>query len=132
MGFVKWGTQLAARDLLWSSLRALAVSAMMGVGFRWCSRSHARIVAVAIRPSITGIWHLNVHQYQIIASILKLLEGDRAIFSFLNDIGHVFKEDTHDGTVIFQVFGKQDAERSEDGLLLIRDPCGGGRGWCLL
>src|SRR6202011_6287914 len=55
MGFVKKAVHPAAKHVSRSPFRAEAVSAMIGVGGRWFACSHARIVRVAVRPSITGI-----------------------------------------------------------------------------
>ena len=55
IGFVKNAVHPAARHFSRSPFKAEAVSAMIGVGGRSFACSHARIVRVAVKPSMTGI-----------------------------------------------------------------------------
>src|SRR5450756_113790 len=53
IGFVKKAVHPAARHISRSLFKAEAVSAMIGVGGRSFACSHARIVRVAVKPSMT-------------------------------------------------------------------------------
>ena len=55
IGFVKKAVHPAARHISRSPFKAEAVSAMIGVGGRSFACSHARIVRVAVKPSMIGI-----------------------------------------------------------------------------
>lgn len=55
IGFVKKDVHPAARHVSRSPFKAEAVSAMIGVGGRSFAFSHARIVRVAVKPSMIGI-----------------------------------------------------------------------------